>query len=157
MGHYCGIDLGKSTSHVCVIDDEQTMLYDRKLANEPQAIDAALAPFRRGLRMVVESPATRYWLVDRLRAWAINETLAHTLALQAFARVKVKADHRDARTLARLLRSDMIPPAYIYMQERRPLRDAALRRWRLVQMRADELSAPGRAAALEVPHGTRRA
>ena len=153
MGHYCGIDLGKSTSHVCVIDDEQTMLYDRKLANEPQAIDAALAPFRRGLRMVVESPATRYWLVDRLRAWAINETLA----LHAIARVKVKTDHRDARTLARLLRSDMIPPAYIYMQERRPLRDAALRRWRLVQMRADELSAPGRAAPLELPHGTRRA
>ncbi len=138
MAHYCGIDLGKSTSHVCVIDDEQTVLYDRKLANEGPVIDAALAPFRTGLRVVVESTATWYWLVDRLRAQAIDVTLAHTFALHAITRAKVKTDRRDARTLARLLRSDMIPPAYIYPQERRPLRDALRRRWRLVQMRADE-------------------
>jgi transposase len=138
MAHFCGIDLGKASSHLCIIDEHQSVLYDRKLANEPALIAEALAPFRDGLRVVVESTATWYWLVDRLRDQAIDVTLAHTFALHAITRAKVKTDRRDARTLARLLRSDMIPPAYIYPKDRRPLRDALRRRWRLVQMRADE-------------------
>ena len=138
MAHFCGIDLGRATSHLCVIDDDQRVLCDRALANEPALIADALAPYRDGLRVVVESTSSWYWLIDSLQAAAIDVTLAHTLGLHAITRAKVKTDRRDARTLARLLRSNMVPEAYIYPKDRRPLRDALRRRWRLVQMRADE-------------------
>ncbi|MBA2481748.1 MAG: IS110 family transposase [Planctomycetes bacterium] len=138
MTYYCGIDLGRSSSHVCVIDEEQRVLFDRKLPNRPEAITACLTPFRDQVRTVVESTATWYWLVDCLQDAQIPVTLAHTYGLHAITRAKIKTDKRDARTLARLLRSNMIPPAYIYPRDRRPLRDALRRRWKLVQMRADE-------------------
>jgi transposase len=49
---------------------------------------------------------------------------------------KVKTDPRDAFSLAKLLRLDAIPEAYIYPKERRPVRDLLRRRRGLVSLRS---------------------
>lgn len=54
---------------------------------------------------------------------------------------KVKTDKRDAFTLARLLRLDAIPEAYIYPREQRVLRDLLRKRHKLVARRAVEYCA----------------
>ena len=51
---------------------------------------------------------------------------------------KFKTDRRDAFTLAKLLRAGVIPTAYIYPPDIRPVRDLLRRRLNLVHLRARE-------------------
>jgi transposase len=50
----------------------------------------------------------------------------------------VKTDRRDAFALAKLLLAGVVPNAYIYPVETRPVRDLLRRRAHLVQVRAEE-------------------
>jgi transposase len=70
--------------------------------------------------------------------------LAHTLGLKAITWSKKKTDTWDAFTLAKLLRGRLIPQAYIYPYELRPVRDLVRERIRLVVKRATEYGAISR-------------
>ena len=59
------------------------------------------------------------------------------MGLYMITGAKVKTDRRDAFKLAKLLRLDAIPEAYIYPKEVRPIRDLLRRRNRLVRLRAE--------------------
>jgi transposase len=65
--------------------------------------------------------------------------LAHTAALPQYAGLKHGDDHSDARHLAHLLRLGLVPPAYVYPKEQRPVRDLARERMKLVQARTREI------------------
>lgn len=138
MRCFCGIDLGAKRSQVCIIDDDQRVLVNRKVANDIAVIEGLLKPHGERIATVVESTFNWYWIVDGLKERGHPVTLAHSLKLAAICGAKVKTDKRDALTLARLLRSRMIPESYIYPAEERPLRDLVRKRWNLVAMRADE-------------------
>jgi hypothetical protein len=34
MAHYCGVDLGARHSHLCVIDDQQSILLNKRVPND---------------------------------------------------------------------------------------------------------------------------
>jgi transposase len=55
--------------------------------------------------------------------------------VKAIAYAKVKTDKVDARTLADLLRADMIPESYVPEEKTREVRDLVRRRHRLVETR----------------------
>ena len=74
--------------------------------------------------------------MDGLMEVGYDVKLAHTLGLHMITGAKVKTDRRDAFKLAKLLRMEEIPEAYIYPKEKRPLRDLLRRRAGLVQQRA---------------------
>ena len=61
--------------------------------------------------------------------------LAHPLRTKAIASARVKTDAVDARTLAQLLRADLLPEAYIAPRDLRDLRDLLRQRFVLTQMR----------------------
>src|SRR5579862_1745538 len=137
MNCYCGIDLGAKRSQVCIIDEDQKVPVNRKVANNLDAIHGLISPHGR-VPTVVESTFNWYWIVDGLQTREVPVTLAHSLKLAAISTAKVKTDKRDALTLAKLLRAKMIPESYIYPAEDRPLRDLVRQRWNMVAMRADE-------------------
>ena len=137
MSCFCGIDLGARRSQVCVIDQDQKVLINRKIPNNIEEIHRLIRPYGR-VPTVIESTFNWYWIVDGLQARKVPVTLAHSLKLAAISSAKVKTDKRDALTLARLLRTDMIPESYIYPAEDRPLRDLMRQRWNMVALRADE-------------------
>ncbi|MGH8572862.1 MAG: IS110 family transposase, partial [Gammaproteobacteria bacterium] len=60
--------------------------------------------------------------------------LAHPLRTKAIASARVKTDAVDARTLAHLLRADLL--AYVAPRELRDLRDLLRQRVVLTQMRS---------------------
>ena len=77
---YSGIDLHSNNAVVAVIDDQDHVLYRKRLANDLQQIIAALAPHRDVLQgVVVESTFNWYWLVDGLIAAAFDVRLANLL------------------------------------------------------------------------------
>lgn len=60
---------------------------------------------------------------------------SHPLMVKAIAYPKVKTDKVDARILADLLRTDMIPECYIPDEKIRDLRDLARNRYYFVNTR----------------------
>ena len=65
--NYCGIDLHSNNCVVIVSDENDRIVYQKRLSNELAQIAAALEPYRRELAgVVVESTYNWYWLVDGL-------------------------------------------------------------------------------------------
>lgn len=138
MSFYCGIDLGARESQICVVNKQLKKALELKTPNNLEGIKRMLEPYKAELQIVVESTFNWYWLVDGLQEAGFNVVLAHTLGLHMITGAKVKTDRRDAFALAKLLLAGMIPTAYIYPAETRPVRDLLRRRGRLVQVRAGE-------------------
>ncbi len=64
---FCGIDLHSNNCFVVISDDDDKVLYSRRLPNNLDQICAALDPYRTNLfGVVVESTYNWYWLVDGL-------------------------------------------------------------------------------------------
>ena len=94
--------------------------------------------------MVVESTINWEWLVYGLQKHGYEVKLAHTLGLKAITWSKKKTDTWDAFTLVKLLWGRLIPEAYIYPYELRPVRDLVRERIPLVTKRATEYGAINR-------------
>lgn len=133
---YSGIDLHSNNAVVAVTDDEDRVLYCKRLPNDLQTIVATLTPYRSELQgVVVESTFNWYWLVDGLMAAGFEVHLAHTPAIKQYEGLKYAGDERDAVFLAHLFRLGLLPEGYIYPSEERGLRDLARKRLQLVQQR----------------------
>jgi transposase len=137
MRFYCGIDLHATDCFMCVIDDKDTIHLKEKVPNRLEGIVYRLSSFSPRPSVVVESTLNWYWLVDGLQEAQFDVKLGHTLGLYMITGAKVKTDRRDAFSLARLLRLNAVPEAYIYPKDKRPMRDLLRRRNRLVFMRAE--------------------
>lgn len=74
--------------------------------------------------------------MDGLKDAGFDVKLGHTLGLFMITGAKIKTDRRDAFKLAKYLRLEEFPEAYIYPKEKRPLRDLLRRRIGLVEQRA---------------------
>ena len=67
MKLYGGIDLHSNNSVIALLDQEDKVVYRRRLPNEIEVVLAELRPFRDDIEgLVVESTYNWYWLVDRL-------------------------------------------------------------------------------------------
>lgn len=134
MALYAACDLHSNNTVLAVIDDAGALRYRQRLPNDLLLLDAALAPFRSELTGVaVESTYNAYWLIDGLQAAGYPTRMVNTLAVPQYAGLKHGDDDSDARHLAELMRLGLLPTAYIYPREQRPLRDLMRRRMLLVQ------------------------
>jgi transposase len=133
---YCGIDLHARTMHVCVLDQAGSVVFDKSLPCRPDALLAALAPFRDGLVLGVECMFAWYWVADLCQQEGIPFVLGHALYMKAIHGGKAKNDQIDAGKIARLLRGGTFPLAYVYPKGMRETRDLLRRRGYLVHQRA---------------------
>jgi transposase len=120
---YVGIDLHRRTSHVAAFDEEGLELLSRRVTNDPEALCAIFAELGGDTRVALEAAFGWEWLADLLEAEGIELHLAHPRHTKAIAAARVKTDAVDARTLAHLLRADLLPEAYIAPRELRELRE----------------------------------
>lgn len=134
MSLYAAFDLHSNNAVLAVVDEAGDLRYRHRLPNDLPSIDAALTPFRDELRGVaVESTYNAYWLIDGLQSAGYPAQMVNTLAVPQYAGLKHGDDDSDARHLADLMRLGLLPTAYIYPREQRPLRDLMRRRMLLVQ------------------------
>ena len=140
---YCGIDLGARKTQVCIINEAEHVLLQKSIDSDPDSLLETLqaCAIDDDIKLVAESTFNWDWLVDSLQENNYDVQLAHTLGLHAISHAKVKTDKRDAKTLARLLKGDLIPAAYITPKNRRGLRDILRKRWMSVADRAKEYRA----------------
>tara|TARA_R110002073_G_scaffold86266_1_gene204983 strand:- start:686 stop:1711 length:1026 start_codon:yes stop_codon:yes gene_type:complete len=133
---YAGIDLHSNNSVLVISNEKDVVLYGKRLKNDLDGILAALAPYRDDVAgVVVESTFNWYWLVDGLQAAGYTMHLASTVSIPQYSGLKYGDDMSDARWLARMLRLGILPEAYIYPAETRPVRDLLRKRSSLVRQR----------------------
>ena len=104
-------------------------------------------------RIALEATFGWEWLADVLQGAGYELHLAHPLRTKAIASARVKTDAVDARTLAHLLRANLLPEAYIAPRELRELRDLLRHRVALTRMRS---ALKNRVAAILAEHGITR-
>lgn len=140
MKKFSGIDLHSNNSVVVVSDEEDRIVWQRRLPNDLGQILTALAPHREELAgVVVESTYNWYWLVDGLMEAGYAVHLANTTAIKKYEGLKYSGDIADAAYLAQLLRLGLLPEGYIYPREDRPLRDLSRKRMQLVRCRTAQI------------------
>ena len=126
----CGIDLHARQMYVCLMDRDGKKLVHTNIRNNDFAYFLKLvAPYRHDLTVCAECMFGWYWLADACQAANLPFVLAHALYLKAIHGGKNKNDRIDSEKIAHLLRTNLIPPAYVYPADKRPLR--ALLRQRL--------------------------
>ena len=127
---YLGVDLHRKRSHVVALDEKGDVLLSRRIASRPEdfcRVFGELEP--EPLQVAFEAAYGWSWLADLLADCGIEAHMAHPLATKAISAGRVKNDTVDARTLAHLLRANLLPEAWIALPQVREAR-------RLVRMRA---------------------
>ena len=126
----CGIDLHAHQMYVCVMDRQgKKLVHTNVLHNDFDYFLKLVEPYRHDLTVCCECLFGWFWLADACPAANLTFVLAHALYVKAIHGGKNKNDRIDSEKLTHLLRSNLIPPAYVYPAEKRPLR--ALLRQRL--------------------------
>jgi transposase len=133
---YCGIDLHSNNCVVIVSDEEDRIVFQKRLPNDLGQIGVALESHREELAgVVVESTYNWYWLVDGLMDAGYRVHLAHPSAIKKYEGLKHSGDFADAAYLAQLLRLGLLAEGYVYPRAERGARDLARKRLQLVRCR----------------------
>ncbi len=140
MTLYGGIDLHGKNNVLVVIDENDRIMFQKRLPNDLPTIDEQLLPYRADLKgIVVESTYNWYWLVDGLMDVGYRLHLANPTAIKQYSGLKYTNDYSDAQWLAHMLRLDILPEGYIYPKEQRPLRDLLRKRGQLVEQQTSNV------------------
>ncbi len=140
MTLYCGIDLHSNNSVICIIDDKDKRLFEKKLDNLPDLIVHNLSKYKKRLKAVaIESTFNWYWLADALMDAGFKVELVNTAKIVQYNGLKRTNDRYDAFHLAHVMRLGILPTGYIYPKQDRGLRDLLRKRMQLVQERSSHL------------------
>ena len=130
---WVGIDLHRRRSQIAIIDEHGEITQQRIATGRQTFTDALGDPD--DTHVALEATYGWEWLADQLTGAGFDVHLAHPLRTRAIAAARVKTDAVDARTLAHLLRTDLLPEAWIAPPELRDLRDLLRHRHALVGLR----------------------
>lgn len=148
-----GIDLHRNRSHVAVIDGNGELSLSRRIVNGRETFLELLGGLEGESQIAVEATYGWEWLAELLEDAGYDIHLAHPLRTRAIAAARVKTDAVDAKTLAHLLRADLLPEAYVAPREQRDLRELLRHRIALTAMRS---ALKNRVHAILAKHGITR-
>jgi transposase len=147
---YVGMDVHRKRSQVAIVNDDGTERLNRNLKNDRAELMPVLGTLEPGTPVAFEAAYGWGWVTELLEDLELDAHLAHPLACKAIATARLKNDKVDARTLAQLLRADLLPEGWIAPPEVRGLRSLLRHRSTLVRLRA---SAMARVHAVLADHG----
>ena len=130
---FTGLDLHKRSITATTLDADGQEVAHAKLPCHADALRFYFRQLGQSHLATCEATTGWYWVRDTLAPEGVNLRLAHAKGVKAITSAKVKTDSADARTLAQLLRVDMLPEAHVISDELRPLRDVLRTRLRLVE------------------------
>lgn len=132
---YVGIDDHLRTFMITRVDAAGKLLDQQQLPKTTEAMTAFLDMLPAGTHLALE--ATGHWMrfADLLGDRPLHLHLAHPYRTRAIAAARIKTDKIDSAILAHLLRTDLLPEAYLAPRPVRDLRDVLRYRLHLVGYR----------------------
>lgn len=110
---YIGIDLHRDNFWAVIMDEKGSIAHSKRYSNSTESVSEVLRLCNNTPSVVIEATRNWMWLVEYLQEKGCRVNLAHPLKTKAIASARIKTDTIDATTLAHLLRSDLVPEAYI--------------------------------------------
>ncbi len=132
--YYLGIDHHKRYWQVAVVDEKGTVRTRSKIANKKKAFALLKEYYKEPCRAVIEAGDSWGMMYDLLEELDIKTVVAHPLKTRAIADAKIKSDSVDAKTLAHLLRADLIPEVHVPSKEVREQKNLLRHRVWLVRL-----------------------
>ena len=131
--HFIGIDYHKKYSYIVVKDREGAVEQRGMVSNSREEVQKFVEPYRPA-KAVLE--ATRNWgvIYDWLEEILDDVALAHPLKVRAIAEARIKTDKISADILCDLLRTNLLPQAYIPNKETRDAKNILRQRMFFVRM-----------------------
>ncbi|MFC1497752.1 IS110 family transposase [Verrucomicrobiota bacterium] len=134
----CGIDLHSRQMYICLMNKDGKVLVHRNIrSNDFEYFLKLVEPYKSSLTVCCECTFNWYWLADACMDAGLEFVLGHALYMRAIHSFKTKNDKRDCWQIAHLLRSNLIPPAYVYPREKRSVRALLRQRTAFVWKRAE--------------------
>jgi transposase len=133
MQYYVGIDHHKRTSYLTVMDKRGTILKQNKMNTAREDVREHFKEYS-GAKAVLEAGRNWHVMYDWLKEEGLDVVLAHPQKVKAIAEAKIKNDKIDSRTLAHLLRADLIPEAHVPDKNTREAKKILRQRMFLVRL-----------------------
>jgi len=133
---YVGVDVGKSKCRASMMSPEGKIIKEIDFSNNSTGISSLISHLSVDDHVVMESTGP-YWLdlYKHLDDLHIAVVLANPLKTKAIASARIKSDKVDARILAHLLRTNLIPECYVPPKEMREIRSLVRHRVSIVKLR----------------------
>lgn len=135
---YVGVDLHRKASQLAVVDEQGGLLYNWRVSTDPEEMLRVFGEVghEQALEVAFEATYGWGWFADLLEDVGISAHMAHLRANKAIASARVKNDAVDAKTLAQLLRTGLLPESWIAPPEVREARRLVRMRTSLVRIRS---------------------
>ena len=133
--NYIGVDLHKKYSYVTRMTEEGEILDHGRVGHNPESLATFVQSIDKDDSLAVEATCNWYYFYELVENQTPNISLAHPLKTRIIAEARVKTDKIDSKTLAHLLRADLLPTSYIPTRQTRDLREKLRYRASLVKIR----------------------
>lgn len=121
--YYVGVDLHKHYLTVCILDRRgEVMAEHPRLRNTREAVLEVLGEWEKPVSVALESCLHWAWLHDVLVAEGYEVQVAHPYEVKLICHARCKTDPVDARKLADLLRTNLLPTIWVPDPETRARR-----------------------------------
>jgi transposase len=120
--HYIGFDVHKKSIRYCVQTASGEVVQEGQIVARREELRAWATAQPKPWRGAMEATLFSAWIYDTLKPYAAPLDMAHPARMKAITAGKKKSDRLDARTIADLLRCNLLPVCYVLSPERRDLR-----------------------------------
>jgi transposase len=141
MAVYVGIDVHKKYCQAALMSQQGQIMHELRFDNTQQGATSLVTLAKSvdpHVKAVVE-PSANFWIrvYDKLEEEGVEVKLSNPLRTKAIAEARIKTDRIDAKTLAYLLRGDLVAESYVPTRKNRERRALIRHRASLIQMRVD--------------------
>ncbi len=120
--HYIGFDVHKKTISYCVKTAAGEIVEEGLVSAQREALRRWAAAQSQPWRGAMEATRFSSWIYDTLQPYSQELEMAHPAKMKAISAGKKKSDTIDARTIADLVRCNLLPACYVAPPRIRELR-----------------------------------
>jgi len=131
---YIGVDLHKNSCYITVMDKEGTIKKRTEVSTDTEKVRKFFSNYQKA-QVAVESTMNWIPFYENLESLGCKVKLSNPLQTKAIASARIKNDKVDSKILANLLRTNLLPTAYIQPKEIRDLKELIRQRANYVEIR----------------------
>lgn len=120
--HYIGFDVHKKTVSYCSKTASGEIVEEGTIAARRAALQSWASAQTRRWCGALEATLFSSWIYDTLKPYSAGLEMAHPAKMKAISAGKKKSDTIDARTIADLVRCNLLPACYVAAPKIRELR-----------------------------------
>jgi transposase len=131
---YIGVDLHKRTCFITIMDEAGKIKTQTEISTDADKVSKFFKKYE-GVNVAVESTMNWIPFYENLESLGCSVVLSNPLQTKAIASARIKNDKVDSKILADLLRTNLLPTAYIQPREIRDLKELVRQRINYVEIR----------------------